>query len=214
MSNLKKFIPALFGIPGSLDFEVGNYVGEYASKAFNTNHKAFNLKHFTYSNESMIELSKMINHQTVIYPYLLPTNLYDDINLDDFQTWVGFMGDPSVGSHLPDKPASDIEEAKKYFIQKNKFTNYEYLNFCSDEDLFPLIDCPNIDPLNITFEEQIDFENRQKKFIASCLIINNIDYAVPFIDKKWLNFSLTLTIIIEKSISLQENSAKFISNSF
>ncbi len=49
-----------------------------------------------------------------------------------------------------------------------------------DEGMFTLLDCPLADPGVLSFEEQLDFWNRQIKYIAPHVLMKGFRYATPF----------------------------------
>ena len=90
------------------------------------------------------------------------------------------MGGTLTGEHFPKQISSSLDESKHYFIRKNTYVRSIKLTRGNDEDMFDLLDCPMPDNGTITYEEQLDFWNRQIKYIAPHVLMQGFRYATPF----------------------------------
>jgi len=111
-TEAKNIYTYTFGTPSTLDYDIGNYV----AKKLGTNHTSFDLTKHMYKQEELEDISKRIQHQTVLFHHW-PVWEVDKL-FDTCTQWSGFMGDPIAGSHLLTNPSKNIEEAKKSLLKK------------------------------------------------------------------------------------------------
>jgi hypothetical protein len=109
----------------------------------------------------------------------------------DYVIWSGFMGDPTAGSVMPENPSSLLEDAKDHFLNKSPLRSDMMLN-CSRTDLYPLIDWDGFNYHHLSYEEQLNFRNRQMKYIAPHLLYPEHEYKAPFLYPEFFNFMLSL----------------------
>lgn len=173
-----------FGTPGSLDYNIGNEI----AKKLGTNHISYDLTKEKYSLEQLLDISKRIHHQTILFHHWPVWKL--DQKFEGFNIWSGFMGDPLAGSKLSASPSVDIEEAKKRFILKNTYT--KTVSIGSNDIINDLIDVDLFYSNNFSIDEQIDFSNRQLKFIAPHVLMDGYKFITPFLDKEWMIFMINL----------------------
>lgn len=175
-----------FGTPGTLDFEIGNYV----AKKMGTKHYSYPLTEYSYSIEELLDISKRVDHQTVLFHHG-PIHTIDKQH-EGKVVWSGFLGDILTGDHLPKKNYSDcIEDAYMEYIRKNTYVKSMDLTR-EGIDFIGHIDFPNYNKKMITYEEQIDFMNRQLKYIAPHVLIKGYDYKTPFLDADWMEFIMSV----------------------
>jgi asparagine synthetase B (glutamine-hydrolysing) len=175
-----------FGTPGSLDYEIGNKV----AKKLGTNHSSFPLTEFKYNMDELLNISKRVDFQTVLFHHP-PVSKVDQI-FGDGVIWSGFMGDPLAGGHLSKNNFDNLDEEKSSFIKKNTYVKSIELDQTSEDAFFHYIEIPEPRHSDITIQEQLDFYNRQLKFIAPHVLIQGYQYKVPFLDEEWSNFILSV----------------------
>ena len=173
-----------FGTPGTLDYDIGNRIASAAG----TKHWRFDLTENRYTIEELLDVSKRIHHQTVLFHH--PPIWKIDELFPDFVVWSGFAGGPVSGSHFPARPSTDPDEAKLSFIKKETFVKSVLLSNSSESDFSNIIDFKGLDRNIMTYEEQIDFENRQLKYIAPHLLMDGFEYKTPFLYPPFFNFML------------------------
>ena len=180
--NIKTFS---FGSPGTLDYDIGCEI----AKISGTQHTAFDLTKYTYTQEELEDIAQRIDHQTVLFhhwPVWAADQIYPGATV-----WSGFLGDPLSGSHLPTAPAKDIQGAIGYFISKNRYVQSH--NFTTNNlDFSALVELPIIGNTSLTFEEQIDLRNRQTKFIAPHVLMKGYQWCTPFTYQPWVDFILSV----------------------
>jgi len=175
-----------FGTPGTLDYDIGNLV----AKKTGTNHMAFPLTEYGYSMDELLDISRRIDHQTVLFHH--PPVWKLDKAYGDGVIWSGFMGDPLAGSHLGKKPYTTLDEVKKNFVEENTYVKSIRLDQAKDEDFFDHIETPNPIIESITLKEQIDFHNRQLKYVVPHVLMKGYQYKTPFLDSDWSTFILSV----------------------
>lgn len=183
--NIKTYT---FGTPGTLDYNIGNYI----AKELGTDHINFPLINLKYNTEELIEISEKFDHQTVLFhhpPIKELEKMYGDSIF-----WSGYMGDPIAGSHLPNKEGDGIKDELIQFINRNTFVKSINLNSPNYKinDSFKLIDYDFEDIDKLTLSEKIDFDNRQLKYVAPHVLMKGNNFALPFLDKDWFNFMLSI----------------------
>lgn len=82
-----------FGTPGTLDYEIGNYI----AKVVGTKHTEIPLTEHEYNLAELIDISKRIDHQTIMFLHP-PVSVIDDL-FSDFNVWSGTIIDVYFGRH-------------------------------------------------------------------------------------------------------------------
>lgn len=174
-----------FGSPQSLDFDIGNLI----AKKVGTKHKSFDLSSYKYTEKSLQEAATQTGFQTVLF-YHAPVDLVHS-SFNNCYSWSGFMGDPIAGSKLLTAPSKNILQAKRTYLTKNIFSEYAFvmpdekaLNYVHYDGGFPLE--------TLTFDEQLDFENRQFKYIEPHVLMGDYKHQLPFLDKSFCQFMLSV----------------------
>lgn len=175
-----------FGTPKTLDYEIGNQV----AKKIGTNHTIFPLTDYKYTLEELIDISDRIDRQTVLFHHPPVQEIYKKFKGSSI--WSGYLGDPLTGSHFPNSKAQTLSEAKKKFIEKNQYVRSVNMMYGHIDDLYQLIDSNLISKDLLSIEEQLDFQNRQTKFIAPHVLMNGFTYRTPFLDPDWVRFCLSV----------------------
>lgn len=170
-----------FGTPSTYDYEIGNMIAEIVG----TNHFNIDMSSLKMSIDDVTYNSEKLNNQCMVI-YSTPFHIIDSHFGRDLHYISGFMGDPIAGSKI--KETYSLEEAKSKFISDNSITSFNipYVN--------SLIDLPKTD---LTMYENIDFHNRQSKYIKPHVTPNN-NYISPFIEKDFVNFMFSLPTIERK----------------
>lgn len=105
-----------------------------------------------------------------------------DKEYKELKLWSGFMGDPIAGSKL-DTSLNKAEEINKY-LKSNLYT--KSLSFGELNELAEIVEPAILDSNVLTPLEEIDFINRQLKFIAPHVLMEGFDYKLPFLNKVFL----------------------------
>jgi hypothetical protein len=177
-----------FGSPGTLDYDIGNFV----AKELGTNHISFSLENQSYNTEDLIKFSDRFDNQTVLFHHP-PINSLQEYYGDSLH-WSGFMGGELAGAHLSDRTYTSIEDAFDGFIKKNTFVKSIDLNSPNYEanDIYKFLEYSKKFSDRLTMYENIDFNNRQLKYIAPHILLKGMNYSLPFLDEDWFNFILSV----------------------
>jgi hypothetical protein len=175
-----------FGSPKTFNYEIGNKV----AKAAGTNHRRFNMTQIKYSMDELLNLSKKFQHQTVLF-YHQPFREIEKY-FGDFTIWSGFMLDMSSGCHSPKQPSESVEAAKIRFLKKNNFVKTLSLMNCEGTDLLELIEWFGVEKDQLSYDEQLDIENRQLKYNAPHLLCAGFDYRIPGLEPALFHFMCSL----------------------
>jgi hypothetical protein len=66
------------------------------------------------------------------------------------------------------------------------------LHRCSDDDLLPFVSGGNLDPEQLTYDEQVLFAEAVRKFTAPHVLFEGFDYITPLINSPWMDFSFSV----------------------
>ncbi len=202
-TEAKNIYTYTFGTPNTLDYDVGSYV----AKKLGTNHTSFDLTQYIYNQEELEDISKRVDFQTILFHHAPVWEV--DKKFADCQNWCGFMGDPLAGSKLTNEPSTSLELAKKQFIKKNTYVRS--MDLTNGIDFEGLVECDLIDEFSLTLDEQLDFQNRQTKYIAPHVLMRGYEYKTPFLNQSWIDFMLSIPNSFRRDESLYR---KILLNSF
>jgi hypothetical protein len=173
-----------FGTPNTLDYDVGSYV----AKKLGTNHTSFDLTQYIFNQKELEDISKRVDFQTILFHHAPVWEV--DKKFEGCQNWCGFMGDPLAGSKLTNEPSPFLELAKRQFIKKNTYVSS--IDLTNGANFNELIECVLIDKTSLTLDEQLDFQNRQTKYIAPHVLMRGYEYKTPFLYQPWIDFMLSV----------------------
>jgi len=192
-----------YGIPGSLDFDIGNHI----ANKLNLKHTQFDLSKIPYRQEELEDISRRVDFQTVLFhhgPVWEIDKYYKGCNI-----WTGFMGETLAGSKLLEKPSENLKDGLAWFVKKNKFT--KSIELTNSDDYLELIVFEENSNCNISIDEQLDFLNRQSKFIYPHVMMNGYEYKAPFLNEYFLNYLLNVRNIYRLKQNIYK---KMLLNSF
>ena len=176
-----------FGSKGTLDFEIGNKVAKIA----NTNHLSYDLKKM----DPRLSILEENSRYSVCSSDLFTAPPLNRIKSDFPSTsnfWVGYMGDPSVGSHsveVLDNDRSWID----YLFNKECYTgDLSFAKFIAGKDADHPALAKEPDLAAGEKAELWDLENRQKNYVLSQVFRGPFNFEAPFLDQEWLNFAFAL----------------------
>jgi asparagine synthetase B (glutamine-hydrolysing) len=185
-TDSKNLYTYTYGTPGTLDFEIGNYIAKKAG----TIHRNYPLTEYTYKLDELIEISKKIDHQTMLFCH--PPVLEIEKDFQGINIVSGFGGGPVSGSHTHKSPSQDIIQAKYDFIKFNNFVRSIKLTNIEDNQYFSYIDEPLMGASVLPMEEEMDCYNRQLKYIAPHVLIKGCNYITPFLEREWFDFMYSI----------------------
>jgi len=178
-----------FGTPGTLDYEIGNFV----AKKLGTNHIAYPLTKHKYSIEEEIQFSCRSDHQTILFHH--PPILEILNHFGCYNVWSGFMGDPIAGSHLKMNPSLSVVDAIPIFCKNNTYT--KSVNLMDDSFVYSAIfEYFNVEKKikkeQVSIDELLDFNYRQLRYVEPHVLFKGFEYKLPFLEKMWFDFMLSV----------------------
>lgn len=182
-TETKNIYTYTFGTSGTLDYEIGNMI----AAAVGTNHTSFSLTDYSYTMEELIDISNRISHQTILFHHAPVWEL--DKLYKGYTIWSGFLG----GEITDSKYASykSTISPKQTFINKERYQKKVNLTGKSN-DLILLSQLTYKSNKYISDLEILDYENRQRKFIAPHVLMDGFKYNTPFSDNDLFTFFLSI----------------------
>lgn len=159
-----------FGSPGSYDYEIGKMVAKQAG----TKHYTFDLTKSKYKQDELIEVSKRVDHQTLLF--LHPPLFQVDSLFSDYNVWSGSIIDVFFGRHKHNNVAGNLNGGIKNFFLENTFVRSTNLNNIGEEEYSRFIDFDTSVEKSLAYEHILDIFNRQLKFIAPHVLLKGFNY--------------------------------------
>lgn len=189
-----------YGCPGQLDFDIGGRIARHAG----VRHQSINLREVSIGWQQLVQ---SVRRSPWTY---VPNPLFDSVahnwasagNAD--WLWIGFMGDPLTGGHLP-KLTQDtpLAQWQRHFADKERFARRVRLTMPEYQPVYPAVPDHREAPFVTT--EWYDFAIRQVGCIAplflpggrwdgwkTCHGRNSAGDSVitPFCDPEWASYWL------------------------
>ena len=171
-----------FGIPGTYDYDLGCLV----AKTMGTRHATFSLDQITYHEDQLLDLARRTDCQVLLFhspPAQEIERRYGGATL-----WSGYVGDAVAGSHLHDPPSKTLDAAKRTHIKNRSFVRSTRLYTCKDEDFLPFVGGGHQDPAQLTFDEQVLFDEAVAKFTEPLVLYRGPNFETPLINGPWMDF--------------------------
>lgn len=184
--GLKDRITAVtFGMPGTLDFDIGRYIAEYVG----VKHEAIDLRSIEINQEELIETAKEMDQWTWLFDAYYNSLIYQRFG-KGVTYWSGFMGGESAGGALL------IEDSDSWLVAIEQF-NRKTAMAQSNALIHPQIALENLYPqkpfyrnTRLSYDEQLYLGMRQEFYIKPNLFKKGYDIKMPYIDPGWLKFIL------------------------
>ncbi len=181
-NNIKTYT---FGTPGTYDYEIGKLIGRKAG----TDHTRFDLTSYEYGQNDLIDISKRIDHQTLLF--LHPPIKEIDQVFNGYNFWSGTIIDVFFGRHTHKKESLSLREAMKNSFVENTFVKSTSLNNVEDSTYFDYIDFDKNAGDFLGYEHVIDLLNRQLKYIAPHVLINGYNYKT-LLSNELISFAISI----------------------
>lgn len=172
------------GVPGSLDFEIGQRV----SARFGLANRAVDLNQVVWDERSLLDYAGTLSSPVPILDGYLYSKIFDGCDPIDSVFISGFMGDPLSGSHLLANESVSWTQAIDRFLKKNAYVK--------SIELEPPVGMLPSEPLCseklLSFDEQLDFFVRQRFYIRPLVMPKGWNAEMPFLSQDWVRFMLAL----------------------
>ncbi|MDB0023960.1 asparagine synthase-related protein [Planktomarina temperata] len=170
-----------FGVPGSLDFDIGNAIARH----YGTNHCQLPCDQniLSYSNAS--EFGRLVDYSCNLFltPEVAHLRRYRDMNI-----WSGTVIDVFFGRHYHERTASSINAAAENFILENAQSRY-FKQLIDKKALVEILDAPKLPGCSL--EHTIDLANRQAKFVAKHLLYDGYNFST-MLNEDLMVFALSI----------------------
>lgn len=163
-----------YGTPGTLDYEIGCEIAQKVG----TNHHKFPLTEHTYKLDDLINTSKRVDHQTMLFMHG-PVDIIDK-EFKNTNIWSGAIIDVFFGRHHHKKTATNWNDAILNSFAENQYVKSIKLANCDYGDYIKLVEYDSELEKSFELEHIIDLMNRQVKYIAPHVLMNGLDYKVLF----------------------------------
>ena len=166
-----------YGVPGLLDYDLGISLAQKCG----FNHLAIDLSKLNWSD--LVKTSRPLSWYVEKIANSFPIRLHENALII-----VGYMGDPSTGSHLhPNQLTS--QEGADLFLANNIFTIGSLQ--ISEYDRSFIEEFPYFSNDRLSFYEQLDFSIRQAGYIEK-LFCGDVALSMPFDSNDWLDISINM----------------------
>jgi hypothetical protein len=180
-----------FGTPGTWDYDIGCLIAQKTG----INHRAYDLTLYPVTRAGLQRISILSDGNTDLFTFPPLAWIERDFDTNSIY-WLGFMGDPLAGSHIPSVSASTAIEHFMSFDRQSSRYSARILNPPLRPD-YAMLSLENVIPgglPTVTEYELLDFENRQERYTAHQLFLRGFRYATPFLDPDWIRFILSVPI--------------------
>lgn len=196
-----------FGVPGQLDYDIGRVV----SKSCKVKHNALDLRSIKLTWSAIVESAK-------VAPWTyMPDAYFNSIcrkkaTNSQSSIWIGFLGDPLAGSHIPDTDQHDLAD---YFVTKQKKVPSVFL---PERGFIPSISDQIVKYSGHKFlSDVLDICIRQSECIAPIVLpvekwvnwdafvgfeTNGAQVIAPFADRDWAQYWLFAPAKLRKNQKL------------
>lgn len=172
-----------FGAPGTWDYELGNQL----ARDLGTRHVTWPLTEHRYEREELIETSRRIRHQTVLFHHPPLREMRE--RFGSHVVWSGFLG--SRVTRAPEIGGSD-RGAPLRFMEHYQYVRSLRLAPVSNSRLAEALVVPQARRTPLGLDEDLNFEFRQRRFIAPHVLPLGFEYRTPFADPAVAGFFLSL----------------------
>ena len=174
---------ATFGTPGTWDYEHGNQL----ARRLGTRHVSWPLSEHRYQRDELISTSRRIRHQTVLFHHPPLDAMHE--RFGTHVVWSGFLGDKLAKVSEPSGPDPG---APGRFLEKNRYVRSLRLSPVPDARLADALVVPDARRTPLGLDEDLNFEFRQRRFIAPHVLPLGFEYRTPFTDPPLIAFFLSL----------------------
>jgi len=177
-----------YGLPGSFDYEIAKDI----SGKLGIKHVVFPLSKYKFSIEEELEVAERFRDQTLLF-FHPPMRKLEGM-VGDKVIWSGFLGGEIGGSHVRANPSTDIETAKENFIRKNTYNDADRYLESDGREFHDLLELKWNDNDRLFMDDQLDFLNRQRKYIAPHVLMKGFNYVTPLFNSEFYDFMLSLPL--------------------
>ncbi len=183
----RDIVTLTFGVPGSLDYEIGNAVARRAG----TRHVELDLRTRDLDCDRLMRTADWTDANTdIVFPAVW-TFIHDELGNSDVTYWTGFTGDGIGGSHaLP--PGGSIESGKRKVIGKVRPLSFFGNDFRVEPHHLDMVSDGSKFAETLSLEESVWFENHVERYTAHHLFMRHMSHENPFMHPDLVSLFLSL----------------------
>ena len=170
-----------FGVPGSLDYEIGNSIAE----SLGTNHRTILCNTTILTLENAITFKNLIGSSCNLF---LTPPLKEIIPYKSMNIWSGTVIDVFFGRHFHEREARDLNQLAENYINENILTK-SFRHMIDKDSLIESMNIPDLDECSL--EHAADLANRQAKFVAKHLLYEDYTFST-MLGKEIMEFALSI----------------------
>lgn len=174
-----------FGTPNTFDYEIGNKLAHIVG----TKHLNLPLTEYKYNQEELLDISKRIDHQTVLFHH--PPIWKLDKLFSSFTVWSGFFGDALTGANYVIKDSIEVNKVMELFLNRNKYQDEILLTLNEINLMKYLVKDIKLIKNKINLYEYLMLD-RELKFAGPHVLIKGFNFKTPFLDREFVNFFLSI----------------------
>jgi hypothetical protein len=172
----KNIVTYTYGLPGTLDFEIGNRVASWAG----TRHFSLDLRDFVIDEAKLRQIALLSDSNTELMSPTVWSDVLDRFGRDVVY-WSGFTGDVLAGSHYEPQHGGAQAAVDAYLIGDGSAFRYFEPEEWRPEHAWPVARETKYDGL-LSAHEAIWFENHIERYTAHHIFMQGVQYATPYMD--------------------------------
>ena len=182
-----RIITVTFGSSGTWDYELGSGLAQ----KIGLRHVNLDLTKIEVKQGLLLETAQNGSAWTFLIDAFYNSLICKEFGRD-VTYWSGFMGGELAGAHLPPSESLSWLEAKKNFVNWNRYARSIILTPPGFNPEKSLPSSPLIDRSIMSYDDQLDFVFRQQNYIKRIVMFNGYHYKTPFLANKWVDFILSI----------------------
>lgn len=176
-----------FGTPKTLDYELGRKV----ANAVGVRSVSLDLRDISVSLDDLVGLAAELDYPVSLIDAYFFRAMHRYFG-NSANYWVGFLGDPLAGSHLPTEQSDSADIAVTKFLSWNRFGKVSVMDFRETGLRSVLLSLMGHGSKVIALDDLLDLAVRQMCYVRPTVIPNAYTSIAPFVDKRWVQFMLNL----------------------
>jgi asparagine synthase (glutamine-hydrolysing) len=170
-----------FGTPHTLDYEIGRAMARTAG----VRHRSYDLTQADVTEEKLLRAARLTDGNTDLFQPVYLVDVVESLGTDA-TVWSGYTGDGVAGSHFKRHSRNDVASAVAEFVaaESIRLLPLDRLS----EEARARIETESVYQGVLDIHEEVFFANHVERYSANHLFLNNLRYAVPYMDDEFLAF--------------------------
>lgn len=173
-----------FGVPGALDYEIGQII----AKKIGTKHTQINLNDCVYTQDELLEISRRMDMQTVVFltPPLSELNKFNKMDI-----WSGYFMDFILDVTYPEKDFKSFNKMGNNYLAWQQNVKSIKLSYINRSDYLKLLDGWDMKS-SLSPGEMVRMCNGQIKNTLPNVCMKGFTYRVLAIDEQLSVFAVSI----------------------